>query len=66
MHLRDCIGENNHLTPGKGKVDFQGVLNELKKAGYAKALILELEGEDSQLAAAELAFAINYLSGLKA
>ncbi len=63
VHLRDCIGGNNHLTPGKGEVDFQGFLNELQKIGYTRALILELEGEDSQLAFAELKFAIEYLNG---
>ncbi len=65
VHLRDCIGENNHLTPGKGDVDFQGVLHELQNVGYTRDLILELEGEDSQLSAAELAFSIQYLSGLE-
>jgi sugar phosphate isomerase/epimerase len=66
VHLRDCIEENNHLTPGKGEVDFQGVLDTLKEAGYTRDLILELEGEDSKLAAGELAFAINYIEGLRA
>jgi sugar phosphate isomerase/epimerase len=64
VHLRDCIGENNHLTPGKGEIDFRGVLLELNKIGYAEAIILELEGENSQQAATELAYAINYLRQL--
>ena len=62
VHLRDCIGENNHLTPGKGEIDFKGVLHELKKIGYAGSIILELEGENSQQAATELGFAIDYLN----
>lgn len=66
VHLRDCIGENNHLTPGKGDIDFQGVLDELKRSGYTRDLILELEGEDSRLSMSELTFAIRYLNGLKA
>ena len=64
VHLRDCIGENNHLTPGKGEIDFKGVLHELIKIGYAGSIIFELEGENSQQAATELAYAINYLRQL--
>lgn len=64
VHLRDCIGENNHLTPGKGAVDFKGTLIELNKIGYTGSIIFELEGENSQQAAAELAFAVNYLNQL--
>jgi len=66
VHLRDCIGENNHLTPGKGNIDFQGVLHELQQINYAGDLILELEGEDNQLSTTELAFAIRYMSGFEA
>ena len=64
VHLRDCIGENNHLTPGKGEINFKEVLLELQKNGYAGDIIFELEGENSQQAAAELIFAVRYLSGL--
>jgi sugar phosphate isomerase/epimerase len=53
--LRDCIGENNHLTPGKGEIDFKAVLLELDRVGYAGDLIFELEGEESKSAAEELA-----------
>ncbi len=65
VHLRDCIGENNHLTPGKGAVDFPAVLRKLQQIGYAGDLILELEGEDRQSSAAELAFAIDYMNSLE-
>jgi len=65
VHLRDCIGENNHLTPGKGEIDFIETLLELDKVGYKRDIILELEGEDSQQAATELVFAVRYLSGIE-
>jgi sugar phosphate isomerase/epimerase len=65
VHLRDCIGENNHLTPGKGEVDFQGVLDTLAEEGYTGDIILELEGEDSQSALEELTYAVNYIKGLE-
>jgi len=64
VHLRDCIGDNNHLTPGKGEVDFKGTLLELQRAGYLGDIILELEGENSQQAAAELKFSVDYLNSL--
>ena len=66
VHLRDCIGENNHLTPGKGNIDFEATMSELSKVGYAGDIIFELEGEDSEQSAAELAFAIRYVKGLGA
>jgi sugar phosphate isomerase/epimerase len=66
VHLRDCVGENNHLTPGKGDIDFYEVLLKLQKVDYVGDLILELEGEDSEQSAAELAYAISYLRGLEA
>ena len=64
VHLRDCIGENNHLTPGRGSIDFLATMRELDKVGYTRDLIFELEGEDSEQSAAELAFAIRYIEGL--
>ncbi len=63
VHFRDCIGENNHLTPGKGQVDFHAVIETLNRGGYSGDFILELEGEDRQLAAEELAFAIRHIQG---
>lgn len=65
VHLRDCIGENNHMAPGKGDIDFTGVLVELQKVGYAGDLILELEGEDNEQSAAELTLAVNYINDLE-
>lgn len=64
VHLRDCIGDNNHLTPGKGEIDFKGTLLELGRIGYSGSIIFELEGEDTQQAATELGFAIDFLSQL--
>jgi sugar phosphate isomerase/epimerase len=64
VHFRDCIGENNHLTPGKGAIDFRAVIDILNRAGYTGDFILELEGEDRQLAAEELAFAIRHIKSL--
>ena len=66
VHFRDCIGENNHLTPGKGDIDYQSVIDELNRTGYRGDLILELEGEDASLAAEELAFAIRHIKSLEA
>lgn len=65
VHFRDCIGENNHLTPGKGDVDFKAVVLKLESNGYQGDYIFELEGEDSQLAAGELSYAIQYISSLE-
>jgi sugar phosphate isomerase/epimerase len=65
VHFRDCIGENNHLTPGKGQVNFAAVIDTVNWAGYPGDFILELEGEDAQLAAAELAFAIQHIKNLE-
>ncbi len=65
VHFRDCIGENNHLTPGKGQVDFHAVIETLNRAGYIGDFILELEGEDRQLAADELSFAVHYIKSLE-
>jgi sugar phosphate isomerase/epimerase len=65
VHFRDCIGENNHLTPGKGAVDFGAVIKELDHTGYPGDFILELEGEDRLLAADELAFAIRHIRSLE-
>ncbi len=65
VHFRDCIGENNHLTPGKGQVNFGAVIDTLNQAGYAGDFILELEGEDRQLAAEELIFAVRHIRSLE-
>jgi sugar phosphate isomerase/epimerase len=65
VHFRDCIGENNHLTPGKGQVDFRAVIETLDRTGYTGDFILELEGEDQQSAADELVFAIRHIKGLE-
>lgn len=65
VHFRDCIGENNHLTPGKGHVDFRKVIETVDRSGYTGDFILELEGDDPQLAAAELAFAVRYIQSLE-
>lgn len=65
VHFRDCIGENNHLTPGKGDINYRAVIDMLTRVGYQGDLILELEGEDASLAAEELAFAIRHIKGLE-
>lgn len=65
VHFRDCIGENNHLTPGRGAVDFRAVIDTLDRAGYTGDFILELEGEDRMLAAAELGFAVRHIQSLE-
>jgi sugar phosphate isomerase/epimerase len=61
VHFRDCIGENNHLTPGKGDVDFRAVIDVLDRNGYSGDYILELEGEDAAQAAEELVYAIRHI-----
>ena len=65
LHLRDCIGENNHLTPGKGEVDFAAVMSTLDAKGYRGDVILELEGKESAKAYEELEYAISFIAGLK-
>ncbi len=64
VHLRDCIGENNHLTPGAGQIDFKGVIRELHGRGYPGDLIVELEGDDRLKAAGELASAVRFMKDL--
>ncbi len=66
VHLRDCIGENNSLTPGRGHVDFAGLLSMLDQLGYRGDLILELEGEEETVeeTEAELRFARHHILGL--
>lgn len=66
VHFRDCIGENNHLTPGRGAVNFGAVINTLNQTGYTSDFILELEGEDARLTADELVFAIRHIENLEA
>jgi sugar phosphate isomerase/epimerase len=43
VHLEDMRrGEHEHLVPGAGEVDFQGVLNALDEGGYVGPVCFEL------------------------
>ena len=51
LHFHDNMGGNSvnddlHLPVGDGNVDFQGILNTLKKAGYKGTATLELKPEE--------------------
>ena len=43
IHLRDCRGKNNQVTPGKGKGDFLEFFKRISADGYEGDLNIELE-----------------------
>jgi predicted dehydrogenase/sugar phosphate isomerase/epimerase len=63
IHLRDALGEDVSLTPGKGHADFRALFNYLRGNHYSGQLCLELEYDDLTLARrrAELRFARRYV-----
>ena len=53
VHLRDAKPGNYRLTPGDGAVQFAAVAGALRKTGYDRACVIELEGELSPAEADE-------------
>ena len=46
LHVNDNLGrDDDHLPPGKGKMDWKQLLHELNEIDFEGALILELMGE---------------------
>jgi sugar phosphate isomerase/epimerase len=47
VHLSDNdSSQAHHLPPGKGNIDFQGVLHNLKLVGFDGALVIDISGVD--------------------
>ena len=42
LHLHDVVGETDHVAPGTGRVDWEGLFAALREIGYRGALCLEL------------------------
>jgi sugar phosphate isomerase/epimerase len=56
LHVHDNRGqEDDHLIPGGGSIDWQGVLAALAQARYAGPAVLELHAEGDPLLACERA-----------
>jgi predicted dehydrogenase/sugar phosphate isomerase/epimerase len=66
IHLRDSLGEDISITPGKGRADFVPFINELKKLEFKGCLIFELENEGytTQQKEKELRFAYSYIQNI--
>lgn len=66
IHLRDVIGNDIAITPGKGHSDFIGFLKVLNREGYSGVLSLELEFDDltDEEKQEELIFAKRYFECL--
>jgi len=45
VHLRDGAGKNIDVVPGDGTVDFSALAAALKKNGYSRVAVIELEYE---------------------
>jgi predicted dehydrogenase/sugar phosphate isomerase/epimerase len=66
IHLRDTIGEDISLTPGKGRGRFKGFFQRMKESSYQGDYIFELEYEDysEKERYRELDFAFQYCHAL--
>ena len=65
IHLRDVVGEDITVTPGRGHADFAGLFHELRSTGYTGRLVLELELDGAnERKQTELQFALAYLGPL--
>jgi len=66
IHLRDTLGGDCTLTPGKGRGDFRRFFQKLKDGGYRGDLVIELEFENvpESFKLKELAFARRYCSAM--
>jgi predicted dehydrogenase/sugar phosphate isomerase/epimerase len=65
VHLRDTLGVDFGMTPGKGICDYGGFFAALEKSGYRGDLNLELEGGAAE-AETEARFARGYLEAVLA
>jgi predicted dehydrogenase len=66
IHLRDSLGEDISITPGKGQADFIPFIKELKECNFKGYLIFELEneGNTTQQEERELRFAYSYIQDI--
>ncbi len=66
VHLRDAVGTNIMVTPGRGRADFRGCIDELRRHDYRGSLSLELEFRTAshEQVLAEVTFARRYVQGI--
>ena len=66
VHLRDVLGDDISITPGKGHADFAGFLAALRDRGYEGPVVIELECDHlaDSLKRSEIRFAKRYISSL--
>ncbi len=64
VHLRDRVGANGMVTPGRGEIDFAAFFDALRAGGADPSVTLELEFRSASIARRneELRFAIAHLT----
>jgi sugar phosphate isomerase/epimerase len=51
MHATDNHGQrDDHLPPGEGQIDWNRLLRQMARIGFSGAIILEVAGQDNQMA----------------
>lgn len=66
IHLRDVKGKDISITPGKGHVDFQSFIGQLRSGGYSHGISLELEFSNYSISErrTELRYAREYIESI--